>query len=259
MNRGETSAAKVCGCAFLVIIPLVAAAWLTPQVPHLLRQGLLFVWGVGATLAAERMLFSGTFGQALRAVGFVRARTSALIAASLVSLPMWAFLPLVAWMNGIAVEMRADWPALLVGVVLVNGITEEVIHRGFVFGHLRRGRSFVRAATFSAMLFAAQHLYIIVTTGWMIGLSSVLLAALLAYPMAFVFERGGNSIAGPAIQHTSSNAPAIILALPESFVGTPLVIHMGVVLLSLYGVFIVYRFVVEEPPPSVGSGVSQFK
>jgi membrane protease YdiL (CAAX protease family) len=78
---------------------------------------------------------------------------------------MWALIPLATWAGGRAVELRPDWIPLLIGVVLVNGITEEVIHRGFVFGRLRRGRSFAAAATISAALFAAQHLYIIATTG----------------------------------------------------------------------------------------------
>ena len=68
------------------------------------------------------------------------------------SMPMWAFLPLVAWTQGVRPGLRPDWLPLLVGVVLVNGIAEEVIHCGFVFGHLRRGRSFAVAATFSAAL-----------------------------------------------------------------------------------------------------------
>jgi hypothetical protein len=89
------------------------------------------------------------------------------------------------------------------------------------------------------MLFAAQHLYIIVTTGWTLGLASVVVALLLAYPMAFVFERGGSSIAGPAILHTSSNAPAIILVLPRDFLATALVAHMGVILISIYLVVVV--------------------
>jgi ABC-type tungstate transport system substrate-binding protein len=89
------------------------------------------------------------------------------------------------------------------------------------------------------MLFAAQHLYIVVTMGWTIGLASVLLAALLAYPMAFVFERGRNSIAGPAILHTSSNAPVMILGLPVDFMTAALLPHMGVIIASLYLLFVV--------------------
>ena len=56
--------------------------------------------------------------------------------------------------------------------------------------------------------------------------------------MAFVFERGGRSIVGPAILHTSSNAPAIILALPQDVMATALVMHMGVIVVSIYLVFL---------------------
>jgi membrane protease YdiL (CAAX protease family) len=236
----------VVGPAIVVIGPLIAAAWLPSGFPHLLRQVLLCIWGVGAILVAERLLFSNTLNETLRAVGFVPAQKSILGKVLLASLPMWAFLPLFAWTKGTAVDLRAEWLSQLLGVVLVNGVTEEAIHRGFVFRHLRRGRSFASAATISAMLFAAQHLYIIVTTGWTIGLASVALAATLAYPMAFVFHRGGNSIAAPAILHTSSNAPVIILGLPVDFMTTALLPHMGVIIGSLYLLFVVEQVSRQE-------------
>ena len=233
------SIAKVFCPAIVVIVPLVAAAFWVPPDPPLLRPVLLFLWGVGAILVAERLVFSGTVRESLRALGFVRARMSTVVVALLVTLPMWAFLPLFARFTGIGVTLRPGWIQLLVGVVLVNGITEEAIHRGFVFGHLCRGRTFMTAATISATLFAAQHLYIIATMGPTVGLASVMLALLLAFPMAFVFERGGNSIVGPAILHTSSNAPAIMLVLPQDVMATALVMHMGVTLGSIYLVFLV--------------------
>jgi membrane protease YdiL (CAAX protease family) len=224
------------------MIPLIAAAWFSPDFPMLLRQILLCAWGVGATLAAERLLFSRTWRQAWQAVGFVQARLTALIIALLVSLPMWLFLPLLAWLQNTPIQLQPDWPALLVGVILVNGITEEVLHRGFVFGHLQQEYSFVRAAMLSALLFAAQHLYLVFSIGWTSGLASVVLAALLTFPLVYIYARGGNSLGGPAILHTSSNAPMIILALPQSFVASVLVPYMGVVLISIYLVFVLYRF-----------------
>ena len=160
-------------------------------------------------------------------------RRPSLIVTLLATLPMWAFIPLATWAMGAAVELRPDWILLLIGVVLLNGLTEEVIHRGFVFGRLRLGRSFAAAATICAGLFAAQHLYIIATNGWTRGLPSVLLATLLSYPMAFVFERSGHSIVGPAILHTSSNAPVMIFALPQNVMATVLLPHMAVILVSL--------------------------
>jgi membrane protease YdiL (CAAX protease family) len=239
MKTQSNTWVKVYAAAILVIIPLVAAAWfIPPDFPMLLRQVLLCAWGVGATLAAERLLFSRTWRQARQTVGFVPARLPAVVVALLASLPMWLFLPLLAWLRNTPIQLQPDWPALLVGVILVNGITEEVLHRGFVFGHLQQEHSFIRAATLSALLFAAQHLYLIFSIGWTAGLASVLLAALLTFPLVYSYARGGNSLGGPAILHTSSNAPMIILALPQSFVVTALLPHMGVVLVSIYLVFI---------------------
>jgi membrane protease YdiL (CAAX protease family) len=244
---GSATALKVWGSAIIAIVPLVGAAWLPPGLPHFLRQVLLWVWGVGAILLLERLLFSGTVRNALRSLGFVRARRSTVVAALLTSLPIWAFLPTLAWISDSVVALRPDWVQVLVGVMLVNGITEEAIHRGFVFGHLRRGRSFAAAATSSALLFAAQHLYIIVTTDWMVGSAAVILAALVAYPMASLFESGGNSIAAPAILHTSTNAPVLVLALTDEFMATALVPHMGVIVASLYVLFAVQRRIVGKP------------
>ncbi|MCK6629720.1 MAG: CPBP family glutamic-type intramembrane protease [Anaerolineae bacterium] len=242
MKLPSNTLVKVYAAAILVIIPLVAAAWLPSDFPMLLRQLLLCAWGVGATLAAERLLFSRTWQQAWQAVGFVPARLPAVVVALLASLPMWLFLPLLAWLKDTPIYLQHDWPALLLGVVLVNGMTEEVLHRGFVFGHLRQEHSFVRAAALSALLFAAQHLYLIFSLGWISGLASVLLAALLTFPLAYSYAHGGNSLGGPAILHTSSNAPMLILAIPQSFVASVLVPYMGVVLVSIYLVFVLYRF-----------------
>lgn len=233
---------KVYTAAIVVMIPLVAAAFFTPpDFPMLLRQILLCAWGVGATLAAERLLFSRTWRQTWPVVGFVPARLAALVVALLAGLPMWLFLPLLAWFQDTPIRLQPDWPGLLLGVILVNGITEEVLHRGFVFGHLQQAHSFARAATLSALLFAAQHLYLIFSIGWMPGLASVLLAALLGFPLAYSYARGGNSLGGPAILHTSSNAPMLILALPPGFAASVLVPYMGVVLVSIYLVFVFDR------------------
>jgi membrane protease YdiL (CAAX protease family) len=242
MKMQSNTLVKVYAAASVVMIPLVTAAFFTPpDFPMLLRQILLCAWGVGATLVAERLLFSRTWRQACQAVGFVPARLPAVAVALLVSLPMWLFLPLLAWFKDTPIQLQPDWLALLVGVILVNGIAEEVLHRGFVFGHLQQEHSFVRAATLSALLFAAQHLYLVFSIGWISGLASVVLAMLLTFPLVYTFARGGNSLGGPAILQTSSNAPMIILALPPSFVTSVLVPYMGVVLVSIYLVFVFYQ------------------
>jgi len=253
MKTQSNTLIKVYSAGIIVIIPLIAAAWFIPaDFPMLLRQILLCVWGVGATFMAERLLFRATWGKVVRTLGFVATRKSAVVVALLVSLPMWLFLPLFAWLNAAQIRFQPHWFALLIGVVLVNGITEEVIHRSFVFGHLRREHSFATAATLSALLFAAQHLYLVFSIGRTAGLASVLLAAFLTFPLAYLFERGGNALGGPAILHTSSNAPVIILALPPSLMTSVLLPYMGVILISLYLVFALQRFLTGQAPTTSG-------
>ena len=238
----RNSTGLVCLCAAIVIGPLVAAQWALPPMPLLARQSILCAWGVGATLFFERLFFSESVHAAWRAVGFARARGRAVAIALLVSVPMWLLLPVLCGLNGIPITVGPDWPAVVLGVILVNGITEEVLHRGFVFHRLRREFAFARAAAIGAAVFAAQHLYLVGTIGWAAGISSVVLAALLTWPLAYVFEHGGNSIAAPAILHTSSNAPRLILDSPDGQLTSVLVPYMAGVLGSIYLVFVFRRF-----------------
>ena len=119
---------------------------------------------------------------------------------------------------------------------MVNGIAEEIIHRAFIFGHLRRVSSFVRATAISALIFGLQHAYLIFTIGPLPGSVSVLLALGLAFPLALLYESGGNSIAGPAILHTSSNAPMMLFVQGDT-VAEVILLHMAVVFVSMYASF----------------------
>lgn len=206
--------------------------------PPLIKQFILAFWGIGSTLLAERWLFSDSVASAIRTIGVVRCRREALLVAIAASVPMWLVIPLVGSLTGSSTALRIDWLSVLLGVVIVNGITEEIIHRGFVFNHLRRHRRFGPAALIAATVFAAQHLYLMLTLGWIAGLSSVALAALLTIPLAYMFEAGGNSIAAPAILHTSSNAPMLIFVSTDGPLTSRLVPYMAVVLASIYLVFL---------------------
>jgi hypothetical protein len=117
-------------------------------------------------------------------------------------------------------------------VFLVNGLAEEVIHRAFIFGHLRQTRPFRMAAAISAVVFAAQHAYLLFIVGVVAGTVSMLLALIVAFPLAFLYERGGRSLGAPAILHTSSNAPMMLFTIPDG-PGPVTVAHMAVVLISM--------------------------
>jgi membrane protease YdiL (CAAX protease family) len=241
-----TTLAKVLIGAVPVIVVLVAAAFLTPpDFPLLARQFLLFAWaGIGIFLA-EYLLFGPDLGRIAEAAGLVAPHWRAVAVALLVSLPMWLGLPLYGWFVGAPIGLNPDWPSILLGVILVNGLAEELIHRAFVFGHLRRERSFALAASISAAIFAAQHLYLMVTMGPVAGGASVLLALLLAFPLAFIYERSGNSLVAPAILHTSSNAPMMLLVTP-AVAAQVILPYMAIVLASIYLTFVFHRWLVLE-------------
>jgi len=244
------SLGKVVLGAAPVIAVLVAAAFVVPpDFPYLERQLILFAVGVGGIVVAERFLFGTRWRRVPTALGFVVPRGRAVAVALIVSLPMWLFLPLYGWATRTPVALDRAWPQILLGVILVNGVAEEVIHRAFVFGHLRRERPFIGAAAISAVIFAAQHAYLVVSVGLTAGSAAIALAFFLAFPLAFLFERGGNSLGAPAILHTSSNAPAMLF-VPVEGVGTALLLHMAVVLVSIYLSFAFRRWLGKPSPPA---------
>jgi hypothetical protein len=95
-------------------------------------------------------------------------------------------------------------------VILVNGVAEEVIHRAFIFGHLRETRSFWAAATISAVIFLQPSTSICVHDRGGCRYSFSGAGACRRLSFGFLYERGGNSLGAPAILHTSSNAPMML-------------------------------------------------
>ncbi len=220
-----------------VIAALVAAAFVLPSdFPLLPRQLILFAIGVGGIAVAEYLAFGPGVRRIATALGVVAPHWRAVIVALVVSIPMWLFPWLYGAFTGASIGLAPNWATVLLGVILVNGIAEEVIHRAFIFGHLRQQRSFIQAASISAAIFALQHVYLVFTIGAVGGAGAILLALLLAFPLAFIYEAGGRSLVGPAILHTSSNAPIMLFATGES--ATALLLpHMAAVLASIYASF----------------------
>jgi membrane protease YdiL (CAAX protease family) len=237
-----TTLTKVLIGSIPVIVVLVAAAFLTPpEFPLLARQVLLFAWAGVGIFIAEYLLFGPGLGRIMTAMGLAAPRWQAVGVAILISLPMWLYLPIYGWATGTPMVLNPDWFAIFVGVILVNGLAEEVIHRAYVFGHLRRDRSFAAAAAISAAIFGAQHVYLMITMGPVAGGASILLALLLAFPAAFIYERGGNSLAAPAILHTSSNAPMMLFVTP-AVAAQVILPYMAIVLASAYLIFAFHRW-----------------
>jgi membrane protease YdiL (CAAX protease family) len=101
----------------------------------------------------------------------------------------------------IDVELRSNWPAVLAGSLLFHGVAEELVWRGFVFGHLRHTATFRRAVVRTIPLIALTHVPIMVTTGVGVGALAVVSAAVTCLPLAMLWERGGRTIRAPALLH----------------------------------------------------------
>jgi membrane protease YdiL (CAAX protease family) len=97
--------------------------------------------------------------------------------------------------------LETGWYRRVPGLFAQAGIAEEVLFRGYLFGHLRAGRSFWRAATVSTGPFVAVHLLLFLSMPWPVAAAAVALALVLSFPLAWLFELTGGTIWGPALVH----------------------------------------------------------
>ena len=69
------------------------------------------------------------------------------------------------------------------------------------FVYVRIGRSFWRAALLSMVPFVGVHLLLFWTMPWPVALAALLLSVIISFPLAHLFELGGNTIWAPALLH----------------------------------------------------------
>jgi membrane protease YdiL (CAAX protease family) len=131
--------------------------------------------------------------------------------AAAVTLIMLGFFPVFTAATGADVTLKADWWWILAGAIALNGIGEEALFRGFIFGGLRRsGRSFVRAGSVSLVFFAAVHLMLFVQNAFIIAGLGTLVAIASAFPLAYLFEHSRNTLWAPAIVHVGTHAIRLV-------------------------------------------------
>jgi membrane protease YdiL (CAAX protease family) len=162
----------------------------------------------------EMHLYGKNLSQALSDIGLTRFSWGGIRIAALYLLPLLLFFPLFALLTNTPLSAQTNWPWLILNVLLVNGLAEEIMMRGFVFRHLREGRGFWRAAALSTVYFAAYHVVLIFTAGPLIGIIAVVIAIPAGFLTAYIFERGSNTIWGPGLYHALYNTPALLLVFP---------------------------------------------
>ena len=156
---------------------------------------------VAAIVAVERVLFGQRVVDAPRALGLGRPHSKGLLIACGVSLLLFVVVLAFSWATGARLQFLPGWVSLVAGLFAQAGIAEETLFRGYLFGHLRCGRTFWRAAVASMVPFVLVHLFLFFTMPWPIALAAVLLAVVLSFPFAYLFELGGSTIWAPALLH----------------------------------------------------------
>jgi membrane protease YdiL (CAAX protease family) len=156
---------------------------------------------VAATLAVERLLFGPRVFDAARTLGLGAPRAKALLAVAIIGALLLLVVCLFAKVSGASLSFFPGWISLVPGLFAQAGVAEEILFRGYLFGHLRRGRTFWRAAAISMLPFVGVHLLMFLTMPWPIALAAVLLAVVLSFPLAHLFELGGATIWAPALLH----------------------------------------------------------
>src|SRR4029453_17358229 len=143
---------------------------------------------VAATAAAAWRLLPRQRSMAVRQLGLGRPRVRGMVAAGSVAWLLLIVALVFVRARGLAPAFYPGWISLLPGLFAQAGIAEEVLFRGYLFGHIRVGRTFWRAAALSMLPFVAVHLVLFFSMSWPIALASVVLAILISFPMAYLFE-----------------------------------------------------------------------
>jgi membrane protease YdiL (CAAX protease family) len=125
---------------------------------------------------------------------------------------------------GAAMSADPRWRTMIPGLFAQAGIAEELLFRGFLFGHLRRSQAFWPAARRATLPFTIVHLLLFVTLPWPIALAALLLSVLLSFPLAHLFELCGNTIWGAALLHFVVQGTLKVLVISgETILPMPLV------------------------------------
>ena len=169
---------------------------------------------LGALVTIERSFFSPSFAATLAALGFGRPDARGIWVAVAFSVAMLLVVPLYGLAAHTSFTLWPGWIALVPGLLAQAGIAEEALFRAYLFGHLRQGRTFWRAALLSMLPFAAVHVLIFATNPWPIALAALALSVVLSVPFAHLYELGGRTIWAPAIVHAVIQGAVKLVVFP---------------------------------------------
>ena len=188
----------------------IARAWGSDRGQHGLAVGIVVV---AATIAIDRAFFGLRDRPIVTTLGLGRPHSRGILIAAAISALLLATIPIFALVTGASVVVDPHAAVLAAGMAMQAGVAEELLFRGFLFGHLRRQRTFWRAAVASLPPFLVVHLFLVFALPWPIALTAVMLSVALSFPLAQLYEIGGRTIWAPALVHFVIQAAVKLVVL----------------------------------------------
>lgn len=180
-------------------------------------------WGIAvaaltllAAIAVEKLSAGSPPREALAALGLRKPGRMPLLAAVAITLLLVCFFPAYSYFAGTGIALLPGWPLLALGMFAQGGVAEEAIFRGFVFRRLRERSAFWPAAAASTIPFFLVHALLFFELDPAAAAASLLLALVLSFPLAWLFEASGNSLWPPAIVHFAIQAPIKLVVVSEA-------------------------------------------
>ena len=234
-------------------------ARLTAGLPLAASWLLTSLVALGAVIAIEMVTSRCGPVRALIGLGFGRSAGRPLAVGALIGALFLVSLPVISRLTEADFELPPDWPLLALGVLAMNGVAEEALYRGYLYRHLRQGRSFGRAVALGMVVHAASHLPILPTAGVAVWAAASVVALANFPPLAYLFERGRNTLWAPALVHGAIDSLKLVItaetmASPGGLTAT--FVWMGLAIVLPYVAFGMLRGVhpaAESEPSAVAS------
>lgn len=228
------------GSVVLFAILQIGVTWLAGQIDQTWAALAATLVMLFAAILLGRAFFGLKPLEALRDLGYGPWKPRTVLAAATIAMLMQAFFPIFSFATGAQINLKSDWLWILLGVIVLNGFGEEALFRGFIFGGLRTkaGLNFRQAGFVSMIIFAAVHLLLFIGNPPIIAILGLVIAIAAAFPMAYLFERGNNTIWAPALLHVATHVIRLV-DIPEPYYLTGVSIWL---VLQIGMVFLVYAF-----------------
>jgi membrane protease YdiL (CAAX protease family) len=181
------------------------------------RGILISIVVIATTFGVEKLIFKQTVLDALRSLGLGSPNLRAMLIALFIGVILLAFYPAFSLVTGAKLTLHDRWIGMSLGLFAQAGVAEEVLFRGYLFGHLRRGRTFWHAALLSLLPFVAVHSLLFFSLDWAIALVSMLLALAVTFPFCYLYDLNRRTIWASALLHWIMQGAIKLVIIPDGF------------------------------------------